>query len=178
MNATKKNLIMSAGLLNIITAFMSAIMILFVAFYFNTLQDFFIANFSIEFTFDQVKQLKLILIGVFSAISFILLIAGLLLVYSVRTKGYFFRKSKSYFWTGAIMTFIVGFVTIPSILIYVALGSDESKDTEEHASSVEHTVYNERRNEEFKAKIQKIRALRDSEEITEEEFKKMLEDLL
>ena len=174
MNKTKRNLIIAAAVLNII----SVVFELSVSIVYKV--DPKILKEVLKYiTFDQLS-INLI----FQAISCgIGLVGSIFLLFSVREKGKYFRGSRGLYVAGVIIIIFTGGL-LPWILLLIAAfqpdiiiinGNELRKEFDQ--AQREEVV----RNEEYelkKKKIDELKALRDSGAITEEEYKQKLFDLL
>ena len=168
MNKTKRNLILSAAIINLINMIANlVIVILYLVdpeYYANILGTYLyiISYYSIYFIFVEVVA------GI---------VGSILLIYSVRSKGKYFRVSQKYYIAGLIITILAG-GWIPWILLLVSMfipdiiiiNSPSEVRREERAE--------ESANNDKKRKVEELRKLRDEGVITEEEFNKQLMDLL
>lgn len=168
MNKTKRNLILSAAIINLINMIANlVIVILYLVdpeYYVNILGTYLyiISYYSIYFIFVEV------VVGI---------VGSILLIYSVRSKGKYFRVSQKYYIAGLIIIILAG-GWIPWILLLISMfipdiiiiNSPSEVRREERAE--------ESANNDKKKKVEELRKLRDEGVITEEEFNKQLMDLL
>ena len=168
MNKTKRNLILSAAIINLINMIANlVIVILYLVdpeYYVNILGTYLyiISYYSIYFIFVEVVA------GI---------VGSILLIYSVRSKCKYFRVSQKYYIAGLIIVILAG-GWIPWILLLISMfipdiiiiNSPSEVRREERAE--------ESANNDKKRKVEELRKLRDEGVITEEEFNKQLMDLL
>lgn len=168
MNKTKRNLILSAAILNLINMVANLVVAIIYCvdpeYYINTIGQYIyiISFYSVYFVFVEVVA------GI---------IGSILLIYSVRKRGKYFRYSQKYYIAGLIIVILAG-GWIPWILLLISMfipdiiiiNSPSEIRREERAE--------ENANNEKKKKIEELRKLRDDGVITEEEFNKQLMDLL
>ena len=168
MNKRKRNLILSAAIINLINMIANlVIVILYLVdpeYYANILGTYLyiISYYSIYFIFIEVVA------GI---------VGSILLIYSVRSKGKYFRVSQKYYIAGLIIIILAG-GWIPWILLLISMfipdiiiiNSPSEVRREERAE--------ESANNDKKRKVEELRKLRDEGIITEEEFNKQLMDLL
>ena len=168
MNKTKRNLILSAAIINLINMIANLVIVILYLidpeYYANILGTYLyiISYYSIYFIFVEVVA------GI---------VGSILLIYSVRSKGKYFRVSQKYYIAGLIIVILAG-GWIPWILLLVSMfipdiiiiNSPSEVRREERAE--------ESANNDKKRKVEELRKLRDEGVITEEEFNKQLMDLL
>ena len=168
MNKTKRNLILSAAIINLINMIANlVIVILYLVdpeYYANILGTYLyiISYYSIYFIFIEVVA------GI---------VGSILLIYSVRSKGKYFRVSQKYYIAGLIIIILAG-GWIPWILLLISMfipdiiiiNSPSEVRREERAE--------ESANNDKKRKVEELRKLRDEGVITEEEFNSKKADIL
>lgn len=125
MNKTKKNLIMAAAILELIAAFLLLIVFIFCL----------LAQAQLEAIITEIMDggsfpiqydlLKGLLIGALAFALLFYLIAPITLLCSIRKGGEKFATSKGLYITGVVFTILCGPISIPAILIYVALSKKE-----------------------------------------------------
>lgn len=168
MNKTKRNLILSAAIINLINMVANLVVAIIYCvnpeYYFETLGTYLIliSYYSIYFVFVEVVA------GI---------IASILLIYSVRKKGMYFRTSQKYYIAGLIIVIFAG-GWIPWLLLFISMFVPDviimnSASEIRHEERAEERGYNEKRK-----KVEELRKLKEDGLITEEEFNKRLMDLL
>lgn len=168
MNKTKRNLILSAAIINLINMVANLVVAIIYCvnpeYYFETLGTYLIliSYYSIYFVFVEVVA------GI---------IASILLIYSVRKKGKYFRTSQKYYIAGLIIVIFAG-GWIPWLLLFISMFVPDviimnSASEIRHEERAEERGYNEKRK-----KVEELRKLKEDGLITEEEFNKRLMDLL
>lgn len=171
MNREKKNLIMAALIINFVLAGVSI---------FSCIFDFITASDSIGLGSQQgLYNLISVILEVLRAC--VLLASGILLMFSIKDEGKYFKKRKSLYIIGVILTAIVSPLEISSIILYFSLAKKDEPFVQEFIE-VDNGVIIEnspqdpqaKKNEEFKAKVEQLRKLRDEGVITEQEFKSLL----
>ncbi len=175
MNKTKRNLIMASAIVNLITITVSLISSIVAIVTPEFLQKY------EEYYYMFAYSTKI----VFVVISFAAgLVGSILLLYSIRNKGKYFRSSYGIYvagfiiivvcggWLAWILLFISAFV--PDIVVI----NDKSELRREQKQEQREEVLRDRAYEEKKAKIEELKKLRDTGVITEEEYKNKLFDLL
>ena len=168
MNKKKRYLIMASAILNLIgistNLIMSILMIL--------IPEVMLAYENIVYLVGYSTNLIYVIFS-FS----IGLVASILLLFSIRAKGKFFRTSQGIFYTGfAIVVFFGGF--LPWLLLFIALCTPDiivmnTRSEVRHEERVENQTM-----EEKKKKIEDLKRLRDEGAITEEEYKQKLFEIL
>ena len=168
MNKTKRNLILSAAIINLINMVANLVVAIIYCvnpeYYFETLGTYLIliSYYSIYFVFVEVVA------GI---------IASILLIYSVRKNGKYFRTSQKYYIAGLIIVIFAG-GWIPWLLLFISMFVPDviimnSASEIRHEERAEEREYNEKRK-----KVEELRKLKEDGLITEEEFNKRLMDLL
>ena len=175
MNKTKRNLIMASAILNLITVTISLVLSIIAV----ADSDFFV-KYS-EFYYLVGYSTNIVL----AVISFAVGLAGsILLLYSIRAKGKYFRRSYGVYasgfviivlcggWIAWILLFISAF--IPDIIVM----NDRADLRREAKEQEKEEILHNRAYEEKKRKIEELKRLRDNGTITEEEYKEKLFELL
>ncbi len=115
---------------------------------------------------------------IYTSISFVIGLTGsILLLYSVRKKGKYFRTSQMPYFIGFGITIFFGSFVSWLLLFIAYLTPDIIVMNTPHEVRREE-VKEEKRFEEKKRRIEELKALRDSGAITEEEYKEKLFELL
>ena len=171
MNNKKRNLILAAAIVNLIGIAINLVMSILMFMDIKGLEEYLTFSFFISYSSNLV----------FAVLSFAAgLVASILLLYSIRNKGKYFRGSYGIFITGFIMIIICGtwlawlllFISffIPDIIV---MNNKAEMKQEEKA-----TVVKEKEYEEKKKRIEDLKRMRDNGLISEEEYKEKLFQLL
>lgn len=183
MDQTKRTLVFVAGILNLISAFVVLISGLFVLLNFGNITNI---NLGYDYTVSSPEELRIVklLVGIILLVIFAFyLCAGILLIYSVRNGGENFYRSQAVFIAGLVLTVLCGPLSISSILLYISLTIKQKITNFDLNKSSENFEVNEKqmcdikigeRAESVKEKLIKIKKLKDSGNISEEEYKKVL----
>ena len=168
MNKTKKNLILSAAIINLIN--MVANLVIAILYLVDVEK------------FGQYLEPYIYTISYYSVyVIFVEVIAGIIgsicLFWAIRKGGKYFRRSQGWYYAGVIINIIAG-GWIPWILLLISMFIPDIivMNTPSEIRREEKIVDVEI--EQKKRKVEELRRMRDSGQITEEEFNKMLEDLL
>lgn len=175
MNKTKRNLIMASAILNIITVTISLVMSIIAVADADFLEKYSEYYYFVGYSTNIV----------FAVISFAVGLAGsILLLYSIRKKGKYFRRSYGIYvagfviivlcggWIAWVLLFISAF--IPDIIVM----NDRADLRREAKEQEKEEILHNREYEEKKRKIEELKRLRDNGTITEEEYKEKLFELL
>lgn len=167
MNKTKRNLILSAAIINLIN--MGANLVIAILFcvnpeYANVLGSYLliISYYSIYFVFAEIVA------GI---------IASILLIYSVRKKGKYFRSSQKYYIAGLIIVIFAG-GWIPWVLLFISMFIPDIIIINSASEVRQEQRAEDRASEEKRRKLEELRKLKEEGVISEEEFNKRLMDLL
>lgn len=167
MNKTKRNLILSAAIINLIN--MVANLVIAILFcvnpeYANVLGSYLliISYYSIYFVFAEIVA------GI---------IASILLIYSVRKKGKYFRSSQKYYIAGLIIVIFAG-GWIPWVLLFISMFIPDIIIINSASEVRQEQRAEDRTSEEKRRKVEELRKLKEEGVISEEEFNKRLMDLL
>lgn len=171
MNKTKRNLIIAAGIINIIYAALTLAMTILVK-----VDAGFVAQY-----YDYLYILGFSTNLIYGIISFTICFVGsILLFYAVREKGKYFRSSSGIYIAGVVIViFTGGWISWILLLVsaftpdVIVMNSKEDLRREEKEE-----IYQSREYAEKKEKIEALKKLRDDGEITEEEYKEKLFELL
>ncbi len=188
MNKNKRNLLLSAAILNIIG------MVLLIAFsiIYNVNAEIIPEDFWL-----MIDVLGYLLgCNVFLFLSIVLVIiracAGILgsvfLIYTIRKKGKYFRVSQGFYVAGFVITIIAG-GTLPWILIFISMFIPDvivmntnaelrQEDRMNERQQKEETIIVEQEYEDKKKQIEDLKRLRDNGIISEEEYKQRLFEIL
>ena len=175
MNRTKRNLIIAAAIVNFITAIVnlvSCIVAIVKPEFLTKYQDYY-------YIFGYSTSI------VYVVISFVAVTIGsILLLYSVRSKGKYFRNSYGIYIAGFVMVIFFGgsvawlLLFISAFVPDIVVINDKTELRHEAKQEQKEEVLRDKAYEEKQAKIEEIKRLRDSGAITEEEYKNKLFDLL
>lgn len=167
MNKTKRNLILSAAIINLIN--MVANLVIAILFcvnpeYANVLGSYLliISYYSIYFVFAEIVA------GI---------IASILLIYSVRKEGKYFRSSQKYYIAGLIIVIFAG-GWIPWVLLFISMFIPDIIIINSASEVRQEQRAEDRASEEKRRKLEELRKLKEEGVISEEEFNKRLMDLL
>lgn len=168
MNKTKRNLIIAAAIINLITVIASLVMSILMIVNSENLagyeEYYYLLGYSYSI-FYVVIQLAAGIVG------------SILLLYSVREKGRYFRSNQGIFATGFIIVVVFG-GSIPWLLLLISLCIPDivimnSKSEIRHEEKMQNSAYDEK-----KKKIENLKKLRDDGLISEEEYKEKLFEIL
>ena len=167
MNKTKRNLILSAAIINLINMIANlAVAIIYLVdpeLYVNLGAYLLIVSYySIYFVFVEIVA------GI---------IASILLIYSVRKKGKYFRQSQKYYIAGLIIVIFAG-GWIPWLLLFISMFIPDIIIINSASEIRQEERAEDREKEEKRKKVEELRRLKEEGVITEEEFNKKLMDLL
>ncbi len=171
MNKTKRNLILAAAILNLIGITASLVLSIILIVNREAVQEYLELYYFVSYSTNIVYTIISFIIG---------LVGSILLIYSVRAKGKYFRRSQGMYLTGfIIIIFFGGF--IPWILLFISLFVSDViviNSRSELREEEKQEIKNDQAYELKKRKIEELKRLRDSGEITEEEYKQKLFELL
>lgn len=167
MNKTKRNLILSAAIINLINMIANLVVaIIYLVdpeLYVNLGAYLLIVSYySIYFVFVEIVA------GI---------IASILLIYSVRKKGKYFRQSQKYYIAGLIIVIFAG-GWIPWLLLFISMFTPDIIIINSASEIRQEERAEDRTKEEKRKKVEELRRLKEEGVITEEEFNKKLMDLL
>ena len=175
MNKSKRYLIMSAAIINLIQTTISLVLSILMLVNEDLLAGYQEYYFVVSMSYNIFYTVFSFVVGV---------VGSSLLLYSIRKKGKFFRSSQTPYFIGVIIVvFCGGWISwlllliemlIPDIIII------NSKSELRHEEK-EQAAFEKQQSEAYEAKKQKIEELkkmRDDGVITEEEYKKKLFELL
>jgi len=177
MNKTKRNLIIAAGVINLIDIVASLVLVILYRINPTWLQNYadYIGIVISVSSFNLVYQIIMFLAG---------LIGSIFLFYSVRENGKYYRGSRGIYVAGIIIVILTGGM-IPWILLLISAFTPDiiiNNSREEFRQATEESrreeVLHNAEYEEKKRRIDELKALRDSGAITEEEYKEKLFELL
>ena len=171
MNRTKRILIMIAAILNLISVAFNVVMIILLYTNYPLVAEY--ENFYYLLTYSTS--------WIYTIISTLASIAGsIMLLYSVRAKGKYFRVSYGVYYIGTIIVIFTGGY-IPWILLLISMFiPDVVINNNIYEMRQEQKEYREENKsfEEKKRKIEELQKLRDEGTITEEEYKEKLFEIL
>ena len=170
MNKTKRNLIIASAIINIIVCV--ANLILTIVYNLNIdLQEVYAPYVSLVYSSSIIFTVIELAVG---------LVGSILLLYSVRQKGKFFRTSQGCYIAGFIIVVICGGY-VSWILLFISMFVPDivvMNRPEEIKKEQKEEVIKERAYEEKKKRIEDLKRMRDNGLITEEEYKEKLFELL
>lgn len=171
VNRTKRILILIAAILNLLSVAFNVVMVILLYTNYQLVAEY--EDFYYILTYSTS--------WIYTIFSTLVSVAGsVLLFYSIRSKGKYFRASYAYYYIGTIIViFTSGY--IPWILLLIAMFIPDvilnnniyELRQEQKEYDAENKVY-----EEKKRKIEELQKLRDEGAITEEEYKEKLFELL
>ncbi len=175
MNKTKRSLIMASAIINLITVVVNLV---------SSILAIVKPDFLVKYQ-DYYYFLGYSTNIVYVVISFALgLVGSILLLYSIRSRGKYFRRSYGVYAAGFVIVVICGgwvawlllFISafVPDIIII----NDKSELRREAKQEEKEEILRDKAYEEKKAKIEELKRLRDSGAITEEEYRDRLFELL
>ena len=167
MNKTKKNLILSAAIINLINMVANLIIVIIYC-----VDPELYANLGVYLVVISYYSIYFVFVEVVAGI-----IGSICLMYAVRKNGKYFRRSQSYYIAGLIIIILAG-GWIPWILLLISMFIPDViiMNTPVEIRREERTE--DRANEEKKRKIEELRKLKEDGVITEEEFNNELMKLL
>ncbi len=168
MNRTKRNLILASAIVNLLQVTLSLVMSILVALEVPGVAQYLQYSFILTYSPSLVYAIIAMIVGTISSI---------LLIFSVRSKGKYFRTCRGMYIAGFIMIVVFGgflawlllFIScfIPDIIV---MNTPREVRQEERAE--------EREYEQKRKKIEDLKKLRDGGIITEEEYRDKLYELL
>lgn len=175
MNKTKRNLIMAGAIVNLISTALSLTFSIIA--YVNP--NWYNAYAGVSYVLTYSVSL------VYCILSFGVGIAGsIMLLYSIREKGKHFRTSQGLYIAGFVIVVLCG-GTISWVLLFISLFipdvvvmNTKSEIKQEEKEEEKKEQIKEQQLEEKKQKIEELKKMRDNGEITEEEYKEKLFELL
>lgn len=175
MNKKKRNLILASAIINLVNITISLIMSILLVTNDKLLKAYEEFYYVVSFSYTLTYAIISFAVG---------LIGSILLIYSVRSGGKFFRRSQGIYIAGFIIVVLFGgflswlllFISlfVPDVIII----NSRSELRQEERMEERDNRNQERAYEEKKRKIEELKRLRDSGAITEEEYKEKLFDLL
>lgn len=167
MNKTKRNLILSAGIINLINMLANLVIVIMylvdpVRFEMLAYYLVIISYYSIYFVFVEIVA------GI---------IASIMLIYSVRKKGKYFRYSQKYYIAGLIIIVFAG-GWIPWILLFISMFIPDIIVMNSPSELRTEQRQEDREKDEKRRKVEELRKLKEDGVISEEEFQKELMNLL
>ncbi len=171
MNKTKRNLIIAAGIINIIYAALTLAMTILVKVKAEWVLKYYDYLYILGFSTNLVYGI------IAFTISFV---GSILLFYSVREKGKYFRGSAGVYIAGVIIVILTG-GWISWVLLLVAAFTPDIiviNDKADLRREEKEEIYESKEYAEKKEKIEALKKLRDEGAITEEEYKEKLFEIL
>ena len=179
MNKTKRNLILASAIINLISVTANLVLSILLVTNGDWLVEyvdyFLLMSYFLSYSSNLVYAVLSFCIGV---------AASILLFWAIREKGKYFRRCQGIFATGFALIIIFGgwiawlllFISlfIPDIIVM----NSKSELREEARVEDAQNKQKEQAYEEKKQKIEELQKLRDSGQISEEEYKKRLFELL
>ncbi len=175
MNKAKRNLILASAIVNLVSVAINLILSILLL----VDVEFFVEYYGLDYLFGYSTN---IIYSVFSVATG--LVGSILLIYSVRKKGKYFRNSQGVYIAGFIIVVICGSY-LSWILLFISLFIPDivvmnrpSEVRQEERQQQRESVFSDKAYEEKVEKIEKLKKMRDDGEITEEEYKQKLFELL
>ena len=185
MNKTKRTLLLISGILSLVEAGI----ILILLFNLNSLLNYAFKSMEQAFStgqlpYEQITEqemqfVKTFLTILFAIFTLFMLLAGIFTLVSISDPQRFISRRGLYI-TGAVFTILSGPISISSILYYISFAIKEPLPNQISAS-LENITDDSSANDnldQLERKIKLLRNLKEREEITPEEFRKRLSDLL
>lgn len=168
MNKTKRNLILWAGIINLIQMVANFVLTIIVLAYPEVYKEIY----AYYLSYISYYSIYMIFVEVIAGI-----IGSILLFYSIRKGGKYFRTSQKFYVAGLIITIIAG-GWLPWILLLISMFIPDIivMNTPNEVRREERREQNEY--DAKKAKVEELRRLKDEGLITEEEFNQKLMELL
>lgn len=176
MNKTKRTLLLVSGILSFVGTFVLLILI----FSINSLLDNVVRTIEEtsmpyeQITEQELQFIKTFLKSLMIIYAFFTTLAGIFTLISISNPEKF-ESRRGLYVTGAVFTILSGPISLPSILYYVNFAI---KDQIAIQQSPAQPSENKNDYDDIEKKIKLLRELKDREEITKEEFRKRLSDLL
>ncbi len=176
MNKSKRNLILASAIINLIGISLSLIMSILLITNRQAIQEYMDYMFFVSYSVESI---------IYTVVSFAAgLVGSILLIYSVRAKGKYFRRSQGFYIAGFIIIVICGGF-LPWILLFISMFipdvvvmNTRSEVRHEERIQEKQIVEEDKAYEEKKKRIEDLKRMRDNGLITEEEYKQKLFDLL
>ncbi len=168
MNKTKRNLILASAILNLIGVTANLILSIILIVNAELLKEY------INYIYLLSYSTNIVYVVISFTAGFV---ASILLLYSVRAKGKYFRLSQGIYYTGFIIIVVCGGF-LPWILLFIAMFIPDiivmnTRSEVRHEERMENNAM-----EIKKKKIEELKRLRDEGTITEEEYKEKLFEIL
>ncbi len=179
MNNTKRNLILASSIINIIAVTINLIISIISGVNPSIIENnyalFYVLYLLFGYGTDIVSGVFIFAIG---------LVGSILLMYSIRSKGKYFRRTQGCYIAGFIIVIFCGkFLTW--VLLFISLFIPDiivmnrpSELRREQKVQDKETILSEKAYAEKVEKIEELKRLRDNGTITEEEYKEKLFELL
>ena len=185
MNKTKRNLILAAAILNLVTVVVGIVFDVIVRVYPEKFAELFAENNYLYTYFMQINNPN----GKYALVSDIItaclgLIGSILLFYCIRESGRYFRNSRGAYIAGLIIVIFAGdfiswiLLLIASFVPDIIINNDVEQLRREYREAQNEEILHNKAYEIKKAKIEELKRLRDAGAITEEEYKEKLFELL
>lgn len=175
MNKTKRNLIIASAIINLIGITASLVLSILLKVNLEVFKEYYEYYYFITYSTNIY----------YAAFSFAAGVVGsIFLLYSVRAKGKYFRTTQGLYIAGFAIVIICGgslswlLLFISMFIPDVVIMNTKSEVKQEEKEQTKENQKKEQELEDKKQKIEQLKQLRDNGEITEEEYKKRLFDLL
>ena len=180
MNKTKRTLLLISGILSLVEAGI----ILILLFNLNSLLNYAFKSMEQAFSagqlpYEQITEqemqfVKTFLTILFAIFTLFMLLAGIFTLVSVSDPQRFISRRGLYI-TGAVFTILSGPISISSILYYISFAIKEQQLSQ---VNIQQKTKPDNDYDQLERKIKLLRNLKEREEITPEEFRKRLTEML
>ncbi len=167
MNKTKRNLILSSAIINLINMVANLVIAIIYC-----VDPELYANLGVYLVMISYYSIYFVFVEVVAGI-----IGSVCLLYAVRNKGKYFRRSQGYYIAGLIIIILAG-GWIPWILLLISMFIPDIIIINSPSEIRREERMEDRREEEKKRKIEELRKMKEDGVITEEEFNQKLMELL
>ncbi|MGN1201049.1 MAG: SHOCT domain-containing protein [Candidatus Caccovivens sp.] len=168
MNKTKRGLILVSAIVNLITITLSLILSILLIVNAEAMQEYLAYYYFVSLSPDIVYAIISFVIG---------LVGSILLIYSVRQKGKYFRTSQGVFVAGFIIIILFGGF-LSWLLLFVSLFVPDIIVMNNAREVKKEEKMEEREYEDKKKQIEDLKRMRDNGLISEEEYKQKLFEIL
>ncbi len=175
MNKTKRNLIISSAIINLVAIVLNLIISIIIQVDVSILEPYAEYLYFVSFSTNIYFAVGAFAIG---------LVGSIFLLFAVREKGKYFRTTQGLYLAGFVIIVVCG-GTLPWLLLFISMFipdivviNTRSEVRQEQRFEQKQENLKEQAYEEKKRKIEELQQLRDSGAITEEEYKQKLFELL
>lgn len=180
MNKTKRTLLLISGILSLVEAGIILILLFnlnaLLEYTFQSMKEVAVSGqISYEqFTEQEMQFIKTFLTILFSIYTLFTLLAGIFTLVSISDPQRFISRRGLYI-TGAVFTILSGPISISSILYYISFAIKEQQLCQ---GNIQQETKPDNDYDQLERKIKLLRNLKEREEITPEEFRKRLTEML